>query len=251
MKIVVIGDLHGKDLWKRLSPEDYDLMVFLGDYVDHWTISNTLILHNLKEIIALKKKYPDKVVLLTGNHDFQYMYGSLSDYSFICSGFRPEAYWDLYNEFNDNEALFQVAHKVGNYIFSHAGITMAWWKKVRATLEAKYIEYNLDEDMKNVHVVDVLNFTRLIKQRELLWEIGVKRGGMRGDNGSPIWADGQESRFGVLRGYHHIVGHTPIKFIKKYKVDDNTTITYCDCLENIDNYLVIEIKDDKSEETII
>jgi predicted phosphodiesterase len=35
MKIVVLGDIHGRDIWKEIVAEDYDAdcFVFLGDYV--------------------------------------------------------------------------------------------------------------------------------------------------------------------------------------------------------------------------
>ncbi len=256
MKIGVIGDLHGKHVWKHFvdNHPEVDKWVFLGDYVDHWTLPNVDILHNLKEVIRFKKNNMSKVELLIGNHDFQYMYGNMSDYSYICSGFRPEAYWDLYNEFSTNEALFKMAHIEKNYLFTHAGVTMAWLKKWQNHLDAIYKQYNIGEDdsICNVKIDELLNFAQLVNRgRDMLWEVGVKRGGMRGDEGSPIWADAQESRFGVIRGYNHVVGHTPLKLVKKYKVDDNTTITYCDCLDKIDALLVIDIKEDKIEETII
>lgn len=251
MKIIVIGDLHGKDNWRRINPDHYDKIIFLGDYVDHWTLSNVEILHNLKGVIHFKTTNPDKVELLLGNHDFQYLYGSMSDYSYICSGFRPEAYWDLYNEFSTNEALFKMAHVEANYMFSHAGITMNWLKKHQPAMEAIYTQYNLGEG-GTPKVSDLINFAQLVNRgREHLWQIGKPRGGMYGDHGSPLWADAQESRFGVIRGYNHVVGHTPLKLVKKYKVDDYTTITYCDCLDKIDAFLEINIKEHTSEEAIV
>ena len=38
MKHVIIGDLHGKDVWKEININCYDRVVFVGDYVDHWTL---------------------------------------------------------------------------------------------------------------------------------------------------------------------------------------------------------------------
>lgn len=41
MKIRVIGDLHGRDWWKRkVETGDSDLNIFLGDYVDSYTVSD-------------------------------------------------------------------------------------------------------------------------------------------------------------------------------------------------------------------
>ena len=34
MKIISIGDLHGKDVWKQIDPANYDKIIFVGDYTD-------------------------------------------------------------------------------------------------------------------------------------------------------------------------------------------------------------------------
>lgn len=70
MKIRVIGDLHGRDWWKRkVETGDSDLNIFLGDYVDSYTVSDEQIINNLLDIIEFKKSYEDKVILLLGNHE--------------------------------------------------------------------------------------------------------------------------------------------------------------------------------------
>lgn len=38
MKHIVIGDLHGKDIWQTIDFTQYEKVVFLGDYVDSFTI---------------------------------------------------------------------------------------------------------------------------------------------------------------------------------------------------------------------
>ena len=57
---------------RGINIKNYDKVVFLGDYVDSFTISNIASYENLKDIIRLKKRDPNKVVLLLGNHDIQY-----------------------------------------------------------------------------------------------------------------------------------------------------------------------------------
>lgn len=58
MRILTIGDVHGTTAWKRISPKKYDLIVFLGDYLDSFTISDEAIMANFKEILRLKKAIP-------------------------------------------------------------------------------------------------------------------------------------------------------------------------------------------------
>ena len=74
MKTVTIGDIHGRCDWKKVNPADYDIIIFLGDYVDSYTIEDQAMLDNLAEIVALKKRFPQKVKLLLGNHENSYLF---------------------------------------------------------------------------------------------------------------------------------------------------------------------------------
>src|ERR1700748_2969021 len=105
MKHVIIGDLHGRTIWERVNFSNYQKAVFLGDYVDSFTRSDGVILDNLKNIIALKKQYPEKIVLLLGNHDVQYLHYP----QYHCPGFRPCLQPELTNIFRSNRGLFQMA----------------------------------------------------------------------------------------------------------------------------------------------
>ncbi|MBK6966908.1 MAG: hypothetical protein IPH20_24150 [Bacteroidales bacterium] len=60
MKTITIGDLHGRRTWKNIHPDDYDLIVFLGDYVDSLWVDSTTILNNFHDIIGFKKSHPQK-----------------------------------------------------------------------------------------------------------------------------------------------------------------------------------------------
>jgi len=60
MKHVIIGDLHGKDCWKGVDPSQYDKVIFLGDYVDHWTLPDKVIYNKLRELIEFKRNTQTK-----------------------------------------------------------------------------------------------------------------------------------------------------------------------------------------------
>ena len=102
MKIIVVPDLHGKTVWKQIEPLNYDKIVYIGDYLDSWTATNQEIENNLLDIIELKKKYPDKVILLLGNHELSYSFYP----NFRCAGFRPEARPTLEHILNENKKLY-------------------------------------------------------------------------------------------------------------------------------------------------
>lgn len=69
-RYLVIGDIHGRTIWKDIiEKEDPDKVIFLGDYVStHEDISSTQQINNLGDILTYKENNPDKVVLLRGNH---------------------------------------------------------------------------------------------------------------------------------------------------------------------------------------
>lgn len=72
MKILINPDIHGRIFWKYSieHKDEFDKIVFLGDYLDPYSL-NLLETEedNFKEIIQFKKDNPDKVVLLLGNHE--------------------------------------------------------------------------------------------------------------------------------------------------------------------------------------
>ena len=70
MKILVLGDIHCRTIWKDIiEKENPDRVIFLGDYVStHEDISSTQQINNLVDILTYKENNQDKVVLLRGNH---------------------------------------------------------------------------------------------------------------------------------------------------------------------------------------
>ena len=49
MKIIAIGDIHGRSIWKNIvSANSYDKVVFLGDYFDSFDIHTLDQIDNFK-----------------------------------------------------------------------------------------------------------------------------------------------------------------------------------------------------------
>ena len=73
MKTVVIGDVHGRSLWKLIvNQENPDRVIFIGDYFDSFNIKGEEQLNNFLDIIEYKKSSGKEVIMLIGNHDFHY-----------------------------------------------------------------------------------------------------------------------------------------------------------------------------------
>ena len=241
MKILSIGDIHGRDLWKfythgssyeydlwKISVEagadstDYDFwkeytyaqvdkIIFVGDYCDSFNKTGEQILENLKEIILFKKALGDKVVLLLGNHDIQYIVPNE-----ICSGFRPEMKFDLEQLFNENIELFKIAHEeVGEdgskWLWTHAGVTSGWYEKdlLRVFQYDRFRHKAVSDEFfkEERSVSEIINFSFMLRLGTL-WNVDSHSGGLCMWAG-PVWVRPYILNYWPLEGYNQIMGHTP------------------------------------------
>ena len=94
MKLIALGDIHGRSIWKDIVnlEKDANKIVFIGDYFDSHNsgYSGNRQIENFKDIIAFKEANPDKVITLTGNHDYHYIRGIGETYSGYQGGYALE-----------------------------------------------------------------------------------------------------------------------------------------------------------------
>ena len=234
MKILIISDLHGRSAWKEAPVNDYDRIVFLGDYTDSFVESDETIYENLKEIIQLKRKKPNKVILLIGNHDAQYLHFP----HYRCSGYRAHTQPALSTLFAKHESLFQVAHQETNYLFSHAGVSNKWLayaqQKIAKDLPGLTPETGMAKFLNELH-------RQPLRLRNLLFEVGPFRGGNDAFSG-PVWADRTETITDFLPDFHQVVGHTPVDDFMTAS-SETSSITYTDVLETKTAFYEIIIPD--------
>ncbi len=125
MKILALPDSHG-------NPQPYetavklfdsvDKVIFLGDYFDHGTIAGFSFddqFSNFLNILELKKKNPDKVKVLIGNHDFCYLIEGMAREHADRQG-------EIKKVIDDNSALIDFAYFEKDWLFSHAGFAANW-----------------------------------------------------------------------------------------------------------------------------
>lgn len=127
MRLLVIGDTHGRQAWKQIVDQPFDKVIFIGDYVDtHEDINPLEQVENLREIIKFKQNNKDKVILLVGNHDYHYWPGIDEHYS----GYQPMMRMSFEYEYRKYQHLFQAAYVKNDIVFSHAGLTETWLNDV-------------------------------------------------------------------------------------------------------------------------
>jgi len=218
--ILSISDIHGRYMWRNAPLDDADHVVFLGDYVDSMLYDDDEVISNLEAIIRYKKKNRDRVTLLVGNHDIQYLYYPL----YPCSGFNPAVQPTLSKLFRENQNLFQVAYQQGSVLYTHAGVSATWLSRLLShTGQSERILGPTD---------DLAGFLNDLYQhaimREYLFEVGPKRGGVA-PTGGPVWADRTETSGDLLAGFHQVVGHTPTPVFQTIG-NETASITYTDVL---------------------
>lgn len=182
-KILIVPDVHGRKFWRK-APEtinSVDKVVFLDPYP--WEgISRRDAISEFKDIIEFKRSNPDKVILLLGNHDCAYCFGSASRYEN-----------EIKSLFMD---IFRLYYKEDR---SHAGITNDWLKTYLPEYDAE-------------------RFTTLTTKELIpfLWKVSFHRGGYD-DTGSIVWSDVREGDREST--FYQIFGHTQLE---KDPIIDNT-----------------------------
>lgn len=196
MKVIALGDTHGRSLWKEIvsKHEDADKIVFIGDYFDTHGggYSANRQIENFKDIVAFKKANMDKVVLLLGNHDFHY----LNDVGEQYSGHQ----WHYRQDINDvlqpavDEGLVQMSFVHDKYVFTHAGVTKTWVKNSGVDVD------NLQESINNLFKTDIKKFKFTVGPNFSNYGDDITQ--------PPIWVRPESLLVDILDGKICVVGHT-------------------------------------------
>jgi Icc-related predicted phosphoesterase len=129
VKILAIGDIHTK-IWiiEKVAKliNDYDKVVFCGDYADDFNASPQNTLDTWNTLRDLQTKNQNKVELVIGNHDYIYV----NDTPSLQSGYNPITHVSIDDPENNNlkEWLIglPVIVELDNVSYSHAGIANEW-----------------------------------------------------------------------------------------------------------------------------
>jgi hypothetical protein len=240
MKTVVIGDVHGRSLWKLIvHQENPDRVIFIGDYFDSFNIKGEEQLNNFLDIIEYKKSSGKEVIMLIGNHDYHY-FPEVGDTG--TSGYQSMFSYQISPVLDANREHLQMVYQMDEFLFSHAGVSSAFMDSVFGI-----------NGWKTETIVEQIN--ELFKYKPLSFQFGmavsIKKMSFLdpyGDNEeqSPIWirprslmsANRNTLRTQVIQ----IVGHTQVK-----KLDINGAMKAAggryyliDCQDTTGEYLIIQ-----------
>ena len=236
MRTLVIGDIHGRSNWKLAiyQEQPIDRVIFIGDYMDSFTISGVEQIDNFKQIIQYKENNPQvEVVMLIGNHDHHYYpeigYTGTSGYQ---SGVAPS----ITQVIDENRHHLQMAYGFGEYLFTHAGVSPVFMDQV----------FGKDDWSKESVVVDL---NELFRYKPKAFEFNGFDG--HGDNTTqtPIWirprslmSSNKKHEKGLKKDYIQVVGHTQMRRLDLTGSDKFTGGRYyfIDTMDTSGEYLVIE-----------
>lgn len=244
MKILVLGDIHGRLCWLDIiEKEQPDKIIFLGDYVStHDEISADQQLANLEDILNYKEEHSDSVVLLRGNHDTQHLGYSWAE----CSGWDQKVYEKMFTIkdifLEKTQWLYPLQIKNKFIIFSHAGISNTWYEYIKK----KHPEVTCIADINNLEPSEDFGFIS-----NSPWDYS-------GDSitQSCTWIRPRTLVTDMPKGIIQVVGHTPVNGVcvnlldkireKKTEgsrswneIKDIPDLWLCDALSD-GSYLVIE-----------
>ena len=187
-KVFVIPDVHLKfwmfdDARSVLKSLQCDKVVLLGDLVDDWGQENNLRLYEktLHEAADFMREYD--ALFCYGNHDLSYKWERLeSGYSYQARDTVLEGLANIVDSVD--ESNIAIIHRIGNTLFSHAGLTKEFAN-----------EYFAGEDIDDViYAINGMG-------EEELW-----------NDYSPIWVRPQDYNVeAYTEGFFQVVGHTPVE----------------------------------------
>jgi hypothetical protein len=225
-KTIVIGDIHGRPIWKEIVKRNGDAthFVFLGDYLDPYPeptepespfAANRLV-DNLKDILDFKIANKNKVKLLIGNHDLHYMSNveKSSRYSHEMQRLLSIEL-DLVKLVKND--ILQLCWNIDNVWFVHAGFTNTWLRNNRLQLNADELNNHFKETL-------VVNPS---KNPYGFVDKGYSTDGFGDDvYQGPLWVRPRAVKSDTPFDTYQVVGHTQSNFMNIELSD----VTLCDSL---------------------
>lgn len=218
MRTVVIGDIHARNVWKKIVEKEAgkaDHIIFIGDYFDTYDdVSTEKQIENFKSILRLKDSLQCKVTLLIGNHDYHYLGFGNARYS----GYQEEDALKIRKILK--EAIMRDKLKIcvfdEGYLISHAGFTSQWCDRYKV---------NTPQDINNLFSICPEAFAFCKEDTSGFGEHPLQ---------GPLWVRPKTLNAHRLLPAMQIVGHT-----HSNPIHDKGPVCFIDCFDEVEEYLVI------------
>lgn len=206
-KIIIIPDVHCRTFWKDAIKEDFDKIIFLGDYVDPYP--NEFLTYDslqcLNEIIQFKKDNYDKCTLLIGNHDAHYIWEQYP----VSTRKNLSLSKEYHNLFINNLDLFKLIEVYEDIVYSHAGFTQSFIDTCANLFELPDDEISYTKDVIEIFRDTSLENVYGTAMFDAIEQIGYIRGGSY-STGGILWGDVREMLIYSPKEIFQIFGHTQL-----------------------------------------
>ena len=240
MKLVAIGDIHGRDIWKQIiaKEQDADEFVFVGDYFDSFTVKGVDQINNFLDIIEFKKQSKVPVTLIIGNHDYHY-YPGIDETG--TSGYQTLLAPSIKHVVGDNKQHLQAAYQSGEFVFTHAGLSSEWLDDIIEDWNVDNVVDKVNELFQYQPGLIAYRSFKMVNETEWYGAQGYGNESFQ----SPIWirpsalmtANKKTLRKKIIQ----VVGHTPQDNIDIEGKSTGGRYYFIDTLEyNQGQYLIVE-----------
>ena len=241
MKVAVIGDIHGTtkflECYKNIQENDSDVdkIIVLGDWFDPYDdIDLDTMIERYNEFVKIWKS-DDRIISILGNHDIAgYIISNDSTN-------RTIKFWKMRQKITDvikpNLPESYLTYKIGDYMFSHAGVSQEWLKDIeeykRSYSRINYVDaiMNCKKGWTEDQLADICPF----------YIFDYTRTGSN-PHQSCVWIRPQALYDCAIDGYHQVVGHTRIEEITKISLKNGKDLWIVDDNQK-PNYLILNIEE--------
>lgn len=236
MKVAVIGDIHGTtkflDCYIKIQKNDPDVdkIIVLGDWFDPYiNVDFDIMIERYNEFVDIWKS-DDRIISILGNHDIAgyIIYNDCTNRT-VKFGKMKQRITDV---IEPNLSESYLTYKIGDYIFSHAGVSQEWLNDI-----SKYTSCN--------YVDDIVNCKKGWTEDELtdICSFYPNDWSGYGDNvyQSCVWIRPNALYKSAIDGYNQVVGHTRLEKITKVSLKNGKDLWIVDDNQK-PNYLILNIE---------
>lgn len=233
MKVAVIGDIHGTtkflECYKNIQEidSDVDKIIVLGDWFDPYVnIDLEVMIERYNEFVKIWKS-DDRIISILGNHDIAgYIINDNTNRTY-----KGAPRQKIEEVIVPNLSESYLTYKIGDYMFSHAGVSQEWLNDISQYSSCNYVD-------------DIMNCKKGWNEDELSdicifypFDFG---GCGNNIHQSCVWIRPQALYKCAIDGYHQVVAHTRVEEITKVSLENGKDLWIVDD-DQKPNYLIINI----------
>ena len=235
MKVAIIGDIHGTtkflECYKNIQENDSDVekIIVLGDWFDPYIdIDLDTMIERYNEFVKIWKS-DSRIISILGNHDIAgYIIVNDSTNRTMRYGKGRQRITDAIEQ---NLSESYLTYKIGDYIFSHAGVSQDWLNDIDIYDGCNYVN-------------DIMNCKKGWTADELSDICTFYPYDWSGDGTnkyqSCVWIRPQALYSCAIEGYHQVVAHTRVEQIIKIQLLNGKDLWLVDD-DQKPNYLLLNI----------